>query len=362
LLSDEELLACQKALITWFKKNARTLPWRLERTAYRVWISEIMLQQTQVKTVVDYYQKWMERFPSLSELAKSDEASVLKFWEGLGYYRRARSILKTAKIIRHQHDGIFPNDYDSILSLPGIGPYTAGAISNFAYGLKRPIVDGNIIRVFSRIFLIKKNVLLPIVQKEIWKMAEQSLPKKNWPLWNEGLMELGALVCLPEKPKCGDCPLSENCQAHQKGIAETLPVKQKKPTPILQNELIAVLSHTVNTQTHYLVVKKNKGQWMEGTWAFPSLGPDTKIKTLFDLKTALSKQLKQNFIFEKEVFLSLKYTVTHHRILADVFTAKVTQRIEQLPKNYQWATAKKLNLLAMASAHTKIRKQLFKRI
>lgn len=220
-------------LLDWFARSARFLPWRQNKDPYPVWLSEIMLQQTQVQTVIPYYQKFLETWPTLAKLAAASEEQVLKQWEGLGYYSRARNLLSAARLVINLHQGQFPSTEKDLLSLPGIGEYTAGAILSIAFGKKMAAVDGNVVRVFSRLTAIPWQPADPDQRREVRRFVENLLPDACPGDWNEAMMDLGATICRPRQPQCPMCPLNEICQARQLGIADQLPMKPaKKPVPV----------------------------------------------------------------------------------------------------------------------------------
>ena len=200
------MTSLQRKLLGWFSRNARPLPWRKHYRPYEVWVSEMMLQQTQVATALPYYTRWMRTFPTLKSLAQADLQKVLKLWQGLGYYSRARNLHASAQEILQRYNGIFPEDYTNILSLKGIGRYSAGAIASIAFNQDRPIVDGNVLRVLSRIFAITKPIDDPKNQPLFWRLQESLIPQGNARYFNQTLMELGALICTNQNPLCGRCP------------------------------------------------------------------------------------------------------------------------------------------------------------
>ncbi|MBV5343686.1 A/G-specific adenine glycosylase, partial [bacterium] len=217
-----------KALTNWYNQNKRELPWRDITDPYRIWISEIILQQTRVNQGMRYYLRFVERFPDVKTLAVAEEDEVLKYWQGLGYYSRARNIHKTAKIITEKHKGIFPKNHSDILLLKGIGEYTAAAICSFAYNQPYAVVDGNVFRVLSRVFGIETPIDSTSGKKEFTQLAEKLLDKKEPGLHNQSIMEFGALQCVPVQPDCGVCPLQTVCKAYSLNMADKLPVKATK--------------------------------------------------------------------------------------------------------------------------------------
>jgi len=221
-----------RRLLVWYRRNARTLPWRNHPDPYAVWVSEIMLQQTRVETVIPYFHRWIQRFPTIKSLAKASEQDVLNLWEGLGYYSRARNLHKAAKIVMEQYAGQLPRDLDALRRLPGIGRYTVGAIASMAFGMDEPTLDANIRRVFARVFDISVPADSPSGEKALWKLAAEYLPKGKAGDSNQALMDLGATICLPKNPRCLICPLMELCEARIKGIQDQRPVlKRKKKAP-----------------------------------------------------------------------------------------------------------------------------------
>ena len=213
-------------LLDWFDEHGRkTLPWQEGKTPYRVWVSEIMLQQTQVATVLPYYARFMDSFPTVNALATVDEQVLLSHWEGLGYYRRARSLHAAAKLIVADHGGEFPLAFDDVLALPGVGRYTAGAILSISDGQKQPILEGNTQRVFSRWIALRGTPANTVNNRLLWQVAEKMLPRKDAGTFNQASMELGALICTPKRPSCDQCPVVTACRAHQTGLEHEIPGK-----------------------------------------------------------------------------------------------------------------------------------------
>lgn len=224
----EPLKYIVEPLLKWYDDNKRDLPWRRDREPYHVWISEIMLQQTRIEAVMRYYARFMEALPSVQSLSEVDDDALLKLWEGLGYYSRARNLKKAAQKIVSDYDGRFPTTYAQIMGLPGIGEYTAGAIASLCFDEKVPAVDGNVLRVIARIQGSRKNVLLPQTKKEITEQLKRIIPEQAG-AFNEGLMELGELVCLPNgAPLCERCPLRDNCIAYREHLTDEIPVRIKE--------------------------------------------------------------------------------------------------------------------------------------
>ncbi|MFQ7311882.1 MAG: A/G-specific adenine glycosylase [Sellimonas sp.] len=255
-------------LIRWFRGHKRDLPWRNEPSAYHVWVSEIMLQQTRVEAVKPFYARFLEAFPTIRDLAEAQEEKLLKLWEGLGYYNRVRNMQKAARQIMEMYDGEIPADYEKILSLTGIGSYTAGAISSFAFGIPKPAVDGNVLRVLSRILADDADISKASVKKRAEEWIEAVIPEGEANDFNQGLIELGAIVCVPNgEPKCSECPAREFCLAHQHGIEMSLPVKKKAKARRIEEKTILIFKDGDNIA----LCKRPKKGLLAGLFEFPNL-------------------------------------------------------------------------------------------
>ncbi|MSR64615.1 MAG: A/G-specific adenine glycosylase [Verrucomicrobiae bacterium] len=257
--------ALHTRLLAWFDTNKRDLPWRRTRDPYATLVSEIMLQQTRVTTVIPYFERWMKVFPTVESLANARLDNVLKLWAGLGYYSRARNLQKAAQSIVSRHGSKVPSDVTALQTLPGVGRYTAGAVASIAFNRVAPILDGNVIRVLSRLFLIEKDTTRSDVRDTLWQLAETIIPHGRPGDFNESLMELGALVCLPGSPLCEVCPLTQVCEAKRCGKSAELPVlrKRKPVRDVIQYALILQRGHQV------LVRQRRDGELMAGLWGFP---------------------------------------------------------------------------------------------
>ncbi|MCC8022391.1 MAG: A/G-specific adenine glycosylase [Clostridiales bacterium] len=261
--------ACQKlpqALIPWYRDNARALPWRADREPYHVWLSEIMLQQTRVEAVRDYYTRFLSALPDIAALAAAPEEQLLKLWEGLGYYNRARNLQKAARVIMEQYHGVFPNTQAEILSLPGIGGYTAGAIASICFGLPTPAVDGNVRRVVSRVTEQYGSIDLPFVKQETADRLAAVYPGEDCGAFTQSLMELGATVCLPNgAPKCGICPAAAFCLARRGEVADQIPRRQKKKARRVEHMTVFLLRCGGRTA----VRKRRDAGLLASLWEFP---------------------------------------------------------------------------------------------
>ncbi len=285
----------RSSLLAWYRRKRRDLPWRRSADPYRVWVSEIMLQQTTVATVIPYYERFLRKFPDIGSLARAREREVLRAWAGLGYYSRARNLHTAAKKVLSTHGGVFPKTFEDLIALPGIGRYTAGAVLSIALGKPAALVDGNVMRVFARLFSINKDIKTAAAQKEFWSLAESLVPVKKPGDWNQALMELGATICLPESPTCGACPVSGDCLAFRKGLQDRLPVAGKRPDFI---DLKWTCLWIEDGGKVLLWKRSDTERFLKGHWGLPEAR---------HLKAALGPKLR-----------SVRHNITHHRIAMDI--------------------------------------------
>lgn len=255
-----------KAVLSWYDAGHRDLPWRHTKDAYRIWISEIMLQQTRAETVVSYYERFLDRYPTVEDLAAAPQEELLKSWEGLGYYSRARSLQKAAGIIVSEHDGKLPKSVSELRALPGIGDYTAGAIASIAFGIPAAAVDGNVERVICRYDAIEDTVGTPAVRRKVAARAQELVPKDRPGAFSNAMMELGATVCTPKNPACLICPVRESCRGLAKGIAQELPHKMKKKAQRVENRAVLL----VLCGDRVLIVKRQE-KLLGGLFVFPDV-------------------------------------------------------------------------------------------
>ncbi len=257
--------AFSRRLINWYQHNARPLPWRETTDPYAILVSEVMLQQTRVDTVIPYYLRWMERFPTLKSLAEATEDEVLRVWEGLGYYSRARNLHKTAQVVLLNFDGVLPRSIEDLVRLPGIGAYTAGAVASIAFGMDEISVDANIRRVAARLFDLVEPLGTPSLEKKVREAIQTHLPPGNAGQYNQALMELGACVCTPHQPDCNNCPVQRFCLAFQQGLQENRPVKNAaKSIPHYQ-----VTAAVIWQDEKVLLAKRPASGLLAGMWEFP---------------------------------------------------------------------------------------------
>ncbi|TWT99324.1 A/G-specific adenine glycosylase [Botrimarina colliarenosi] len=310
--------AFRRRLLAWYGKHARDLPWRRSRDPYRVWVSEVMLQQTQVDTVRPYFERFTTAFPTVAALAAADEQDVLRLWEGLGYYRRARSLHAAAKQVVAEHDGKMPGDVATLLTLPGIGRYTAGAIVSIAYDKSAPILEANTIRLFTRLVAYDGEPTSSAGQRRLWGLAEELLPAKEVARFNQALMELGALVCTPVEPKCDACPVEKLCRARAEGSVNRLAPTTKKLKFSDAREAAVV----VRKGATVLVRQCAEGERWAGLWDFPRFAIDSE-GPLFAKKELTEKVADQTGITCEPgaLITTIKHGVTRFRITLECYEA-----------------------------------------
>ena len=303
-----------KILVKWYPRKARPLPWRLDRDPYHVWVAEIMLQQTQVETVIPYYQRWMNKFPSLKKLAESDLQEILRVWEGLGYYSRARNLQKAANVIRQNYGGVIPSEASKLLHLPGIGRSTAGAIASISYNQDEPILDGNVKRVMARVFNYETPINLARNEIELWKLSGQILPKGQAGIFNQALMELGETICLPKNPRCSDCPICKNCQSFILGMQDKRPVRLRK-VKIPHYEVVAAV---IKERGRFLITQRPVGKLLAGMWEFPG----GKVEKGEILEQTLHREMMEELNVEIKAGREIgmyKHAYTHFSVLVHAF-------------------------------------------
>lgn len=267
-LQQFDIIKFQQCLLNWYQREKRDLPWRRTSDPYCIWVSEIMLQQTQVATVIPYYERFIKKFPTVFQLAEADEQTVLKMWEGLGYYSRARYLHEAAKEVVTTYNGVIPNEKRQLVRLKGIGPYTCGAILSIAFNKPEPAVDGNVMRVLSRILLIDDNITEVRTRKKFEKIVRDTICKKDPSSFNQGLMELGALVCTPKTPHCLHCPVRESCRAYIEGVEEQLPVKTRVKKQKIEPYIVLLIK---DENGNVLIEKRPENGLLANMWQFPMI-------------------------------------------------------------------------------------------
>jgi len=336
-------------LLKWYTKNARVLPWRGHPDPYAVWISEIMLQQTRVETVIPYFEKWMKKFPTVRSLAKADEHDVLNLWEGLGYYSRARNLHKAAQVVADQFDGKLPRSVAELRILPGVGRYTAGAIASIAFGLNEPVLDGNLHRVYARLF----NVDIPADSTEgeelLWNIATENLPKGRAGDFNQAMMDLGATICLPKNPRCLLCPLLGECEAQKLGVQEERPVlKPKADVPSVVHASAIIVQ-----RGRVLLAKRPSEGLLGGMWEFPNgevtgdplRGLPNAIRAGYGLKVRVG-----------EAVTIVQHAYSHFRVTVHAYRCELIETSKK--ENLKWVKISELDDLPMGKIDRQIARKL----
>ncbi len=352
-----------QALIDWYEKDHRDLPWRNTQEPYAVWLSEVMLQQTQVATVIAYYHRFLEAFPTIADLAKAPESKVLKLWEGLGYYARCRNLHQAAQHVMTHHDGIFPDTLEAVEALPGIGKSTAGAILTFSKGQKHPLLDGNVKRVLTRLYDVDENPSKASVQKRLWQYSSDLLAPASTAneayAFNQAIMELGATLCTPKTPACLLCPVGQHCEAKANGTQQERPVKTaKKPTPhyhigaavIWHNDLI-------------LIQQRPRNGLLGGLWEFPG-GKQEPDETL---KETVIREIHEELAIEIEVgekLTEVKHAYSHFKITLHAYHCQYLSGEPQLlsADALTWARPDELTQYAFPKANNRVIDEIHKRI
>lgn len=334
----------QRELIQWYKQNKRDLPWRKTHDPYHIWISEIMLQQTTVEAVIPYYIRFMERFPDIATLAKANDEEVYKYWEGLGYYRRAKHILMTAKIIHSKYHDEFPHDHKAILSLKGIGPYTAGAISSIAFCQQIAAIDGNVLRIIARTHLISDNIALTKTQKKIEQIVNELIKGYDPSSFNQGLMDLGAKICRPINPKCQQCPIKSYCLAYAHKQQNVLPINIKN----IKHKELHYITAVITYQDRFLLIKNPAGllENLYGCIQYELASPYQFVE-----------KFKQEYHQDLKVIShikDIKHVFTHRTWNMHVYKFELNDPIDSL------YTKKEIEKLPISTAHLKVLNAYFK--
>jgi A/G-specific adenine glycosylase len=336
-------------LLGWFAISARDLPWRRTRNPYAIWVSEIMLQQTQVKTVIPYWERWMRALPNIEALAAARADAIHKLWEGLGYYTRVRNLQCAAQQIVAQHAGKFPENFEDMLALPGVGRYTAGAVSSIAFNQARPIVDGNVVRVLTRIFGIATDPREKKTNAQLWRLADESVTCASRSARhdacshiNQSIMELGALVCTPRSPLCAICPVNKLCVAQKKKLQEQLPKLGKREAATARR----FIAFIVERDGKFLVRQRPAGVVNAHLWEFPSVEV-----------TSVKENTKAQFQFAaQKPFCIIKHSITRYRITLEAWRADLATPAQK--PTGRWLKLTQLRDLAFTSAHKKVLSRL----
>lgn len=330
-------------LLAWYQHNGRQLPWRGHPDPYAIWVSEIMLQQTQVNTVIPYFERWMQRLPSMASLAQASEQDVLSAWEGLGYYSRARNMHKAARIVLQQHAGMLPGDVQSLRCLPGIGRYTAAAIASIAFGQDVAILDGNVRRVLARVFDISEYADSPQGEKQLWALAATHLPPGRGGDYNQALMDLGATICRPRNPLCEVCPLAGLCQARALGVQEQRPVMKPRPAIPTRVHAAAVI---VRDGKVLLSLRPSAGL-LGGLWEFPNapVGEEPSVELAPAIEAAYGLKARPG-----PALGTVRHAYTHFKVIVHVFGCEA----ESVPEALTWAAVASLSDYPMGKVDRQI--------
>lgn len=332
------------SLVNWFKKKKRSFPWRKSVTPYAVWVSEVMLQQTRASVVIPYFEKWMQQFPTIASLAQAPLEKVIKAWEGLGYYSRVRNLHAGAIYVVEKFHGELPRQAEDLKKIKGLGPYTIGAIRNFAFKEKAAAVDGNVLRVLSRYFHLEEDIAKPATRTKIGQMVEAILPEEEFWIFSEALIELGATVCT-RKPSCHECPIRSSCQAYAQGTELELPLKSGKK----KIEMLERTAFVICCENACLLQKVEKGKIMSDLHEFPYI--ENSGNHIGDLLNFIKQKWKLTVKFE-ENFPLVKHSFTRYRVQLHSYRFAAMEKKDV--EGYQWITLKELFQLPFSSGHKKI--------
>lgn len=351
MMTSNEITQFQKNLSKWFDAHHRKLPWRETQNPYYIWVSEVMLQQTQVKKVLEYYQKFVDKFPDIHRLAEAALQEVLKAWEGLGYYARARNLHKSAKVVVSDFGGEIPTDYAMFRKLPGVGEYIAAAVQSIAFQSPYAVVDGNVKRVLARLFLIDSPINASTSSKTFHESADRLLNRDAPSTFNQGMMELGATVCRPKSPLCVLCPVNTFCRAFRTARQEEFPIRLKsKPLP--EHRLAVGVVHRKN---RILITQRKVDGLLGGLWEFPG----GEIRAEETAEEACTRQIKEHVNLSVEVteyLTRVKHTFTHFKMVADVFYCRYQSGEVVLngPVDHRWITVDDIDQFPFPRAHHRI--------
>jgi A/G-specific adenine glycosylase len=340
-------------LINWYKQEKRDLPWRLNQDPYRVWVSEIMLQQTKVDTVIPYYERFMHKFPSLLHFAEADEESVLKAWEGLGYYSRVRNLHSAVKEVQETYGGQVPSTKEEVSALKGVGPYTTGAILSIAFDKPEPAVDGNVMRVMSRVLSIWEDIAKPKTRKLFEEVIYQVISQEDPSSFNQGLMELGALICTPTSPSCLLCPVQKHCRAFEEGVQTDLPVKSKKTPP----RYVPMIAGFFTTEDGRLLIHKRANQGLLAKlWEFPNIEATENSGRKEDQLATYMKEVYGLDVTIEEYVTNIQHVFSHLIWDITVYRGKILGHVEER-QDILCVTKEETEHYAFPVSHQKIYKE-----
>lgn len=342
-------------LLTWYAAHRRRLPWRRRRTPYSIWVAEVMLQQTRVETAAPYYQRWMKRFPDVRSLATAEDDEVLGIWEGLGYYRRALNLRRAARIIVHDLGGRLPDTRDALADLPGVGPYTAAAIAAIAFGRDEIALDGNLRRVLARLMDLELEVRSPAGERRMTSFARRHLPRGRASDFNQALMDLGAGICLPRRPRCDACPLRGRCRARKRGTQAERPVRRRRaPAP----QRIATAG-VIRRGKRILIGRRPQGRLLGGLWEFPG----GKCRRQETLAGCLRRELREELGIDVEVGEPLgefRHAYTHFQVTVHAFECRIRSGRPTLSDHtaIRWIEPRQLGRYPMGNVARRIARRI----
>ena len=346
-----------RLLLSWYADERRDLPWRRTKDPYAIWVSEVMLQQTQVATVLPYYERFLRAFPTVEALAAAPLDRVLKAWERLGYYARARNLHRAAQEVVREHKGRLPTSYEGLLALPGIGPYTAAAIASIAFGVDVPVLDGNVVRVLARLFAVPEDPRRAATRRDLWKRAESLLPRGKASVANQALMDLGATVCTSREPRCLACPVRTLCQAHCEGRERKFPARApRKPIPHVDIAAGLIWNRPPGDATaRLLVAKRLQNDALGGLWEFPGGKPEAGES----LEEALARELREELgicVAVEEPFVEIQHAYTHFRMTLHAFHCRYRSGPPQALgcAEWRWVRPRDLSRYAFPTADRRI--------
>jgi A/G-specific adenine glycosylase len=362
-------------LLAWYRRHRRDLPWRRSSNPYFIWISEVMLQQTRVDTVIPYFHRFTERFPTMEALANAPEEEVLKMWEGLGYYSRARNLQGAIREVQERYGGVVPNTKEEISSLKGVGPYTAGAILSIAYNKPEPAVDGNVMRVLSRYFLIEADIMKPSTRGLMEQLAKELIPEGTAGDFNQALMELGAMVCTPRSPHCLTCPVMEHCSAREAGMEDELPIKKKSKPPRPEWRMAALVEGVGEHTGQILIRQRPQEGLLARMWELPHTdvpfsyleqSPPQKESIPESFRILTDKLSEETIgIIPKRWFMQAEHTFSHIHWDMQVVVCGLEPGVIPsnsyvlLPSHYQWVDAATMENFAFPNVFLKILRAYF---
>lgn len=343
-----------RLLLNWYEQCKRDLPWRRDKDPYKIWVSEVMLQQTRVEAVKPYFEKWMESFPTLESLAAAEEEEVVRHWQGLGYYSRARNLLKGVREVRESYGSEVPRTRKEVLELAGVGDYTAGAILSIAYNQKEPAIDGNVLRIFSRLFCIEEDIALPAVKKTVKELVAKEMTADKPGDFNQALMDLGSAVCIPKTPRCTICPLVCCCRAREKGLEAQLPVKKKKAP----QKMVRLMASVIRRGESFLLRQRPEKGLLAGMWEFPTVEIPEGENSIEHFHKVIQEETGQKIELERPL-LECTHIFSHRQWEISFYYCTVAPDRDLPDKmNLKWVNWQEWDTLSFAGPHRKMEKFL----